>query len=191
MPADCRIWVFFGLIATGKSTLAAAWAARHGMAHFNSDRLRKELAGAAAASGRQTALDQGIYRREFSRRTYDALLAKAEQECRAGRPVVLDASYQSRGERDRLRALAARLGVGVVFVHCLCPEEEVMRRLALRSRDPGAVSDGRPAIYLAQKERFEVPDELDGNQLISVSTAGDSNYLLAELDKIFEVRSHE
>ena len=191
MPANNKIWVFFGLIATGKSTLAAAWAARHGMAHFNSDRLRKELAGISFTTGRRAAFEQGIYSSEFSRRTYDALLAMAEQECRAGRPVVLDASYQRRAERDRLRGLAARLGVAVVFVLCHCSEEEVMRRLASRSREPEPVSDGRPAIYLAQKERFEVPDELDDKQLISVSTAGDINYLLAELDKIFEVRSHE
>ena len=45
MPGANNIWVFFGLIATGKSTLAEKWAARHTMAHFNSDRLRKELAG--------------------------------------------------------------------------------------------------------------------------------------------------
>ena len=187
MPRANNIWVFFGLIATGKSTLAEKWAARHAMAHFNSDRLRKELAGISATAGRQESLDQGIYRSEFSRRTYDALLSRAEQECRAGRPVVLDASYQSRAERDLVRDLAVRLGVDVFFILCNCPEDEIMRRLALRSRDPEAISDGSSAIYLAQKERFEFPDELAGSQLVKLSTVGDINKLLAELDKIFEV----
>ncbi|MDF1578779.1 MAG: ATP-binding protein [Desulfurivibrionaceae bacterium] len=184
------ILVFFGLIATGKSTLATKWAASHGATCFNSDRVRKELAGPAASTGSKESLDQGIYSREFTRRTYDALLGKAETECRAGRTVVLDASYRSRAERDRVRALAARLRVDVLFVFCNCPEEEIMRRLAIRSRDPEAVSDGRPAIYLAQKERFEYPEELSDNQLVTLATVGNPDDLLAELDMIFEVRPY-
>ncbi len=185
VPCDrLRIWVFFGMIATGKSTLAAKWAARQGAAYFNSDRVRKELAGLPATAGSRESLDLGIYSREFSRRTYDALLGKAEEECLRGRSVVLDASYQSRAERDRVRALAVRLGVEVLFIFCTCPEEEVMRRLAIRSRDPEAVSDGRPAIYQAQKERFDYPDELPDDQLVELSTAGDPDALPGELDKI-------
>ncbi len=190
MPGVNSIWVFFGLIATGKSTLAAAWAARHNMAHYNSDLLRKELAGLAPTAGQQESLDKGIYSSDFSRLTYDALLTRAEQEVRAARSVVLDASYQSRVERDRLRDLAARLGADVFFIHCICPEDEIMRRLEIRSHDPEAVSDGRPAIYQAQKERFELAEELDDTQLVTLTTVGDINDLLAELDKIFEVKEH-
>ena len=39
------------MIATGKSTLAAKWAARQGAPYFNSDRVRKELAGLPAKEG--------------------------------------------------------------------------------------------------------------------------------------------
>jgi len=187
MPKNNRIWVFFGLIATGKSTLASAWAARHNMAYFNSDRVRKELAGLAATADRKVSLDRGIYSHDFSRRTYDVLLAEAERECSLGRPVVLDASYQSRAERDRVRALAVGLNVDVYFILCTCPEDEIMRRLAMRSRDPEAVSDGRPAIYRVQKERFEYPDELDDSRLVTLSTLAGPDELLTELDKIFEV----
>ena len=88
--ALCRrqpeVWVFFGLIASGKSYLAEAWAARHSFVHLNSDRVRKELAGAAAANGRGAGADQGIYTPEFSRRTYDELLAPGRGRT-AERPV--------------------------------------------------------------------------------------------------------
>lgn len=188
-PAN-SIVVFFGLIASGKSTLAASWAARHEMVYLNSDLIRKELAGTSAATGRKEALDQGMYSPEFSRRTYDALLTRAEQGWRAGQGVVLDGSYQRRHERDLVRKLATRLGVGVVFVLCSCPEAETMRRLAIRSRDVKAISDGRPEIYLAQKTRFEEPEELPDPLLVRLSTTGKINGLLDELDKIFEVRKH-
>lgn len=190
MPSANNIWVFFGLIATGKSTLAGNWAVRQGSVHFNSDRIRKELAGISATAEQQESLNKGIYSSDFSRRTYDALLARTESECRAGQSVVLDASYQSRVERDRVRDLADRLGTDVFFIFCNCPENEIMRRLAIRSHDHAAVSDGRPAIYLAQKKRFEFPDELDDTMLVKLSTDGKINDLLDELEKIFEVRKH-
>lgn len=190
MPGRPKVWVFFGLIASGKSYLAEAWAARHGMVHLNSDRIRKELAGAVSAGGRGEAPDQGIYTPEFSRRTYDELLQRAAAALTAGRPVILDASYQSWGERDRVRNWAAGLKVPVYFVQCICSEEEVKRRLALRAADPTAVSDGRWEILKVQKDRFEPPAELTGAQLLILTTDRPVGVLMDELDKIFEVTSH-
>jgi len=189
MPGP-EVWVFFGLIASGKSYLAEAWAARHGFAHLNSDRVRKELAGAEAASGRSAAADRGIYTPEFSRLTYDELLVRAAAELRCGRSVLLDASYQSRGERDRVRSWAAALHTPVHFVRCICPEEEVKRRLALRGADPKAVSDGRWEILQLQLQRFEEPSELDETLLLTISTDRPVEELMAELDTIFEVNRH-
>ena len=40
-----RIFVFFGLIASGKSTLAEHFAKRYHLPYYNTDRVRKELAG--------------------------------------------------------------------------------------------------------------------------------------------------
>jgi len=190
MPGQPEVWVFFGLIASGKSYLAEAWATRHGFAHLNSDRVRKELAGAAAESGRGAGADQGIYAPEFSRLTYDELLARAATELRNGRSVLLDASYQNRNERDRVRNWAGGLDTRLHFVRCICPEEEVKRRLALRGADPKAVSDGRWEILQLQRQRFEEPTELDESLLLTISTDRPVEALMAELDKIFEVNRH-
>jgi predicted kinase len=190
MPKPDKIWVFFGLIATGKSFLAERWAARHEMAYLNSDRVRKELAGIPPNARREDSLSLGIYSSEFTRHTYDELLVRCEAENRRGKPVVLDASYQSRSERQRLLDLAARLGCEAFFVLCTCPDEEVRRRLEIRRQDPDAVSDGRLEIYLAQKKSFEPPDELAKSSLLKLSTAREIGELLAELDEIFEVESH-
>jgi len=190
MPVRPEVWVFFGLIASGKSYLAAAWATLHNFVHLNSDRVRKELAGVEAASGRGAGADQGIYTTEFSRRTYDELLARAANELRRGRSVLLDASYQSRAERDRVRNWAAALNTPVHFVQCICPEEEVKRRLNLRAADPKALSDGRWEILQIQRRRFEEPTELEETQLLTISTNRPVEMLMAELDKIFEVNDH-
>jgi hypothetical protein len=55
-------------------------------------------------------------------------------------------------------------------------------RMEQRQRDPQAVSDGRWEIYLQQKRRFEMPDELDPDQLVTINTDKDLDELLRDLD---------
>jgi hypothetical protein len=186
MQPQGKLFVFFGMIASGKSTLAEAWAEKSRLTWYNTDRLRKELAGLAPASRQREAVDQGIYSKDFSRKTYTALLDAAETELRKGRGVVLDGSYQSRHERQRVRELARRLAVGVYFIQCICPENLLKERMEKRALDPGAVSDGRWEIYLKQKERFEPPVELPDSELLVINTGDTPENLLLGLTKKFE-----
>lgn len=177
-----RVLVFFGMIASGKSYLASAWASRHDCTYHNSDQVRKELAGLTPETRQREAMDQGIYSRDFSRKTYDQLLllAQTDLEHRAG-CVVLDGSYQVRDEREMVRARLGKKAV-VLFVHCVCPEAVMKARMEERQRDPLAVSDGRWEVYLQQKRRFEMPEELGCDQLVTINTDRDLDQLLLELD---------
>ena len=132
------LYVFFGMIATGKSTLAQGWA-RHKRLHcYNSDLVRKELAGISPTDNLRQAVDTGIYSREFSRKTYQALLEKAEAVLQRGESVILDASYQYIRDRVDIRSLAKKLGCKVYFILCQCSEPEMQRRMDLRALDPAA-----------------------------------------------------
>ena len=93
------LYVFFGLIATGKSTLAEAWAESLHLPYYNSDRVRKQLAGLNEETSRPEEFNQGIYSKKFSRQTYTALLERAALHLQQGVSVVLDASYQAKEER--------------------------------------------------------------------------------------------
>jgi uncharacterized protein len=170
MVLPAALYVFFGVTATGKSTLARAWAHNHSLAYYNTDIVRKDLAGLSATSRQPSALETGIYAPESSRRTYDALLEQAEQELRAGRGVVLDGSYQKHEERLRVRDLAQKYDSPVYFILCTCPERVLQERLALRASDPAAVSDGRWEIYLQQQKKFEPPAELSARELVILDT---------------------
>lgn len=186
MPKPPSLYVFFGLIASGKSTLAEAWSKALGATYYNSDRVRKELAGLAATAPQQESFNAGIYSRDFSRKTYDALLAHAETELAHNRSVVLDGSYQSRAERAFVRELARRYDAQLILVNCRCPEALLKERLALRAQDPMAVSDGRWEIYLQQKNRFEPPDELPPAELITLDTEAPLPTLLDRLAAMME-----
>jgi len=184
MSHNQQVVIFFGMIASGKSYLARHWVDRHGMTYHNSDVVRKEMAGLKPTANHQEEVDQGIYTSVFSRKTYDELLRRAQEDLgRSGcRGVVLDGSYQFRAERDLARTTLADWNLR--FVYCHCPEPVMKARMEQRCLDPDAVSDGRWEIYLKQKERFEPADELEeGRQLITINTDRMLEALLAELDQ--------
>ena len=175
------LYVFFGMIATGKSTLAEEWARHKKLEAYNSDRVRKELAGISPEKKERHAVDAGIYSKELSQKTYGALRAKAEEALKRGSSVVLDASHQYGRDRRELRDLAAALRCRICFVLCQCPETEMKRRMQMREKDPGAVSDGRWEVYLEQKKRFEAPAELGARLIAAIDTSPSLEVLLGRL----------
>ncbi len=188
MQTKAEIFAFFGLIASGKSTLAAAWADQIGASYYNSDKVRKELAGLLPKTGKKESFNQGIYTPEFSERTYNALLEMGESDLRTAKTVVLDASYQELKERNRVRELAKKVGKKLIFVLCVCPEDVMKERMAIRAKDPNAVSDGRWEIYLQQKEKFKNPDELASSELITINTDKSVEVLVEQLSSLAAVR---
>lgn len=177
--------MFFGMIASGKSTLAENFANSHNLSYYNTDRVRKELAGLEPTSRIPEGLDSGIYSKEFTRKTYQAMIEGARKDFRAGQAgVVLDGSYHRRADRDAVREMAEEMGVNCLFVQCICGDDEVKKRLVKRASDPQAVSDGRWEIYQAQKKSFEPPVELPSGQLVVIDTENEIVVLLSRLDNV-------
>ncbi len=177
------IYIFFGLIASGKSTLAELFAAAHHFPYYNTDRVRKELAGLSANERRPDELEQGIYSPEFTEKTYQAMLEQTEQDLQQGAcGVVLDGSYSRRDDRRKVLDLAGSKRVDAFFILCTCSGKEVKRRLDLRAKDPAAVSDGRWEIFVKQKEKFEFPDELTSDKLLQLDTEAEPKQLLTLLE---------
>jgi uncharacterized protein len=134
VPPPANLTITFGLSGSGKTTAAKAALladARAASIRLRSDVERKRLFGLApdAASG------GSIYGPEASVRTYGHLRALAETILADGWPVLVDAAFLKRAERDDFRALAARLGVTFAILACEAPIDELRRRLAARSGD--------------------------------------------------------
>jgi aminoglycoside phosphotransferase family enzyme/predicted kinase len=154
-----------GLMGTGKSHLAAALGRRTGTAVLASDHVRKELAASElarlnAAVASRAEYGQGIYSAEWNQRTYNALLERAQALLRVRRSVILDATFSRRFDRQRAFALAHKEGAEPVLVECRLPDELALARLMERERSGGSLSDGRAALYPAQKAAFEPIDDL-------------------------------
>jgi aminoglycoside phosphotransferase family enzyme/predicted kinase len=132
-----------GRSGTGKSTVAAGLAEHLDGVHLSSDVLRR-----AAGAGR----DEDPYSRESRRRIYETLASRAAEELAAGRSVVADATFLRRGDRERLRDVAATAGRPLLFLECRAAPDTVRRRLA--ARPPGA-SDATWETWVGQAGEAE------------------------------------
>lgn len=145
-----------GLTGTGKSWLAERLAVHIPARVIRSDVVRKQLCGLSPWERRLEPFGRGIYAPQLTERTYRRMLEMAAEELRAGRSVILDASFSRRAQRREARRLAERLGARFLLIECTCPPEVARRRLAGRQGDP---SDGRWEIYQEQLRAFEPIEE--------------------------------
>ena len=113
-----RLVLVGGLPGTGKSTLAGGLADRLGWVCLSSDRVRKELAGIDPLESARAAYQEGIYSPDWTERTYDELLRRAEVLMGLGESVVLDASWTAAGHRDEAASLADRCHATLTGLRC-------------------------------------------------------------------------
>ncbi|PXY36544.1 AAA family ATPase [Prauserella flavalba] len=147
---EVRLILVGGLPGTGKSSLSDALGERLGATVFNSDRVRKELAGLAPGQSAAAAFEEGIYDRAHTERAYTELLRRAGERLGLGETVVLDASWTAPEPRTAAADLADRSHSTLVELECQAPMATTRARLAARSR---SVSDATPEIaeHLARR----------------------------------------
>jgi predicted kinase len=178
--------VFMGLTGSGKSYLAERWSVARGYPSFNSDQIRKELAGVAPESRHHVPFNVGLYSPDMTHRTYGEMLNRAAEAVSRGESgVVLDGSYGAEEQRRQIiEAMADQCDI--YFVHCHCSELVVKARFQLRAADSQAVSDGRWEIYQGQKKNFVVPEQVEGESLLHLDTDDRAEALLARVDRFVE-----
>lgn len=138
-----------GLSGSGKSTVAAQMSEAGSMVRVRSDAVRKGLHRGVMPAG-------GWYAASETARTYRRLLAVCRLGCRAGFPMLADATFLVRAERERFAAQARRLGVPFAIVTCEASPETLRARIAARARAGGDLSDADDGV-LAWQMRVQEP----------------------------------
>jgi len=145
-PSAPTLTITCGLSGSGKTTASTARLLDHGrvdagsLIRLRSDVQRKRLFGLAPLAASGSALDQGIYTQDANTRTYSALLSLARTALAAGWPVIVDAAFLRRAERDSFAVLATELGVGFSILATEAAPEELRRRLLARKGDASEAS---------------------------------------------------
>jgi hypothetical protein len=173
---QARLFTVGGLPGTGKSTLSALWADRLGAVLFASDAVRKDLARSRGGTRPSGGWQQGIYTPQWTRRTYEELVGRAERSLAEGHSVVLDATFARRSQRRLAAGAARRTGARCVTVECVCSSRLARKRLEERSRGP-SLSDADWKIHRAVKREYLPPRR----STVRIDTGGDLEEGLAAM----------
>lgn len=171
-----------GVAGVGKSHVSLRLVEELGAIRLRSDVERKRLFGAQPAE-QQGQLSAGIYQASASQATYQRLNELASLALRAGYPVVLDASFLKRAQRDAARQVAEDNGVPFLLLDCQAPEGVLEQRLTQRLREGNDPSDATLDVLHAQQASREplAEDELARQRVVDTHAGSGLEQLVAEL----------
>ncbi|MGM0412622.1 MAG: AAA family ATPase [Pseudomonadota bacterium] len=156
-PRQPWLAITHGLSGSGKSHASGALIAATDAIRLRSDVERKRLHGLPPDAETDAGMDAGIYTAAASERTYDHLLARAEELLDAGWPVVVDATFLTAKRREPFRALARRRGWPFAILDLEAPEAVLRERIAARAAAGGDASEADTSVLEAQLKRREQP----------------------------------
>ncbi|WP_454720830.1 MULTISPECIES: bifunctional aminoglycoside phosphotransferase/ATP-binding protein [Cupriavidus] len=143
------ITIMHGLSGSGKSTVSRRLALAGAMVRVRSDIERKRAAHGAGLPG------AGLYAAGRTARVYQHLLAICRLGSAAGFPMIADATFLARSQRQRFATLAARRGVPFSIVDCNADVAILRARIAARTRQGGDPSDATLAVLEGQRRAQE------------------------------------
>jgi hypothetical protein len=149
-PAHAALVIMHGLSGSGKTTIAQELAEALGALRLRSDVERKRLHGLGAQARSGSAPDAGLYAPEASRRTYARLAELARALLAAGYPVIVDAAFLKREQRERFAALARAAGARFLIASCAAAPATLRARLAAREREARDASEAGLAVLERQ-----------------------------------------
>lgn len=171
-----------GYSGSGKSTIAAQLAEKIGAFQIRSDIERKRLFGYRALAQTGSGIEDEIYSRQASRKTYRHLKELAKAVLDAGFPVIIDAAFLKAGQRTLFQQLAADCGVPFHIISFQASDEELCRRIKQRQND---ASEATVTVLHRQQQSAQPLSEQEQSCVITVDTESSDarQTLLAEFDR--------
>ncbi len=180
--ASARLVLCAGLSGSGKSFVANGIACALGARVVASDNERKRLAGIDLTQPTPAMMSKQVYNGRMTDRVYRLLNGAAETELRAGRTVILDATFLTRERRAAALAVARAAAVPATILWCAVSDAEAAVRLRARASLDWTISDADARIRRLQRNGLQRPrrDE-DGASILYVDTGAPPALLFVRL----------
>lgn len=169
-----------GVSAVGKSSVAMRLVEALGAIRLRSDVVRKQLFGEQVNNN---PVEGGIYVPEASVATYNKLHELAGIVLRAGFPVVIDATYLKREQRDAAANVAEATGVPCLILDCTAPDAVIEGWLAHRKTLGTDPSDATMDVVKLQQSSREAlgEDELLRTKRVETHNSASLDSLIADI----------
>jgi aminoglycoside phosphotransferase family enzyme/predicted kinase len=154
-PLPARLDITHGLSGSGKTTVTRTLMQTPGAIRLRSDVERKRRAGLDALARSGSGVGQQLYATDATRRTYEHLAQRAGEILDAGWPVIVDATFTARWQRDLLREAAHTRNVEFRIVDFPVPVATLRERIVQRSRSGNDASEADLAVLQHQLDTEE------------------------------------
>src|SRR3569623_3088283 len=161
-PLPARLDITHGLSGSGKTTVTRIQIQAPVASRLRSDVERKRLAGLDALARSDSGIGQQLYGTDATQRTYAYLARLSGALLDAGWPVIVDATFIARWQRDLLRETAQSRGVEFHILDFPVPVATLRERITQRTRTGGDASEADLSVLQHQLDTQEPlgPDEL-------------------------------
>jgi aminoglycoside phosphotransferase family enzyme/predicted kinase len=149
------IVITHGFSGSGKTTRAREIVESTFAISVRSDVERKRLAASNRSVQGTRGIDAGLYAAEVTKQTYERLAALAREIVSAGYPVVIDATFLQRWQRDLVRSVAADLQVPFAIADCTATAEVLRSRIRERLAARHDASDATAEVLAHQQATAE------------------------------------
>lgn len=169
-----------GVSAVGKSHVAMRLVEALGAIRLRSDVERKRLFGEQQQAN---TVEAGIYSAQASADTYGRLHQLADTILRAGFPVVIDATYLKRDQREAAAKVAEATGAPFLILDCNAPQAVIESWLARRQADRNDPSDATLDVIAAQQASRDAlsPAEVLCSKRVETNESGTLDALVAHI----------
>jgi aminoglycoside phosphotransferase family enzyme/predicted kinase len=144
-----------GLSGSGKTTVTRHLMQAPGAIRVRSDIERKRLAGLEALARSGSGVGEDLYAGDATRRTYAHLAEQAGHLLDAGWPVIVDATFIARWQRDLLRDTARARGVPFHILDFPVDVPTLRARIVRRAQAGGDASEADLAVLQHQIDTEE------------------------------------
>lgn len=169
--ANAPLVIAHGYSGSGKTYYSGRLARALEGIRIRSDVERKRLHGLAPSARMAAPAGAGIYSADSSRATYARLLELARYGLRAGLPVVVDASFLQRWQREPFERIARERDTAFRILHLRAPARTLRARLAQRVREGRDASDAGPELLERQAAMSEKLSARERRQTCAINTA--------------------
>lgn len=171
-----------GLSGSGKTTAAQSALENLGAVRLRSDIERKRLHGLAADARTGSAPGAGLYAAQATRATYDRLSGLARRMLPSGFPVIVDATFLHRAERNAFRGVAACAGARFLILACEAPSGVLRERILSRARSGADASEATLEVLERQIAAREPLDAVELADAIVYDTRNAAAFAAALAD---------
>ena len=165
--------VMHGVSGSGKTTVAQYLLETCGAVRLRSDVERKRMQGLAAQARTGSAPGGGIYTADLTEKTYAKLSTLSGVVLDAGYPVIVDATFLARAQREAFASLAREAGVPFALAACEAPEAVLRERVAKRERGAKDASEAGLNVLALQLKSREPLNDAEWQDAVRFDSGGE------------------